>query len=43
MADGVGEMAFMDVRSMDVAGVTCLVSRSGYSGEDGFEISIPAA
>jgi aminomethyltransferase len=37
-----GELVFMTAREMDVAGVSCFVSRSGYSGEDGFEISMPA-
>ncbi len=32
---------FMTAAKMDVVGVRCLVSRSGYSGEDGFEISVP--
>ncbi|KAF8313700.1 glycine cleavage system T protein [Clavulina sp. PMI_390] len=27
---------------MDIAGVNCHVARGGYTGEDGFEISIPA-
>jgi aminomethyltransferase len=35
-------MKFMDVRHCRLHDVSCLVSRSGYSGEDGFEISIPA-
>ncbi len=35
-------MRFMDIRPITIAGVNCLVSRSGYTGEDGFEINIPA-
>ncbi len=35
-------MRFMDARSFAVAGVACWVSRSGYTGEDGFELSIRA-
>ncbi|WP_086479161.1 glycine cleavage system aminomethyltransferase GcvT [Oceanospirillum sanctuarii] len=37
------DMVFMDARVVKVDGVECLVSRSGYTGEDGFEISIPSA
>lgn len=40
-ADGVDTMPFMSAMRVSVAGVDCLVSRSGYSGEDGYEISIP--
>ena len=39
----VTDMAFMDVRSLVLGGVTCTVSRSGYTGEDGVEIQVPAA
>ena len=34
---------FMQARKLAIAGVECLVSRSGYTGEDGFEISVPSA
>ena len=35
------ELKFMDSRALDFDGVEVWVSRSGYTGEDGFEISIP--
>lgn len=38
----VAAMKFMDVRDVTLAGAACIVSRSGYSGEDGFEISVPS-
>ncbi|KGF67849.1 glycine cleavage system protein T [Hoeflea sp. BAL378] len=36
------DMVFMDVAEFDIAGVPAVVSRSGYTGEDGYEISLPA-
>jgi aminomethyltransferase len=35
-------LPFMGVASALVRGISCLLSRSGYTGEDGFEISVPA-
>jgi aminomethyltransferase len=35
-------MRFMDSGPRRVDGIDCFVSRSGYTGEDGFEISVPA-
>jgi glycine cleavage system T protein (aminomethyltransferase) len=36
-------LAFMTGASVRLGGIDCHVSRSGYTGEDGFEISVPAA
>ena len=35
-------LSFMGVAELTIAGIPCLISRSGYTGEDGFEISVPA-
>jgi len=36
------QMAFMSAADMEVAGIPgCFVTRSGYTGEDGFEIAVP--
>ena len=39
---GVETMAFMSSRPLALDGFDVTVSRSGYTGEDGFEISLPA-
>lgn len=35
-------MRFMDMRALSLGGIPALISRSGYTGEDGFEISVAA-
>lgn len=37
------KMVFMDSRSLEGFGTDVIVSRSGYTGEDGYEISVPAS
>lgn len=39
---GVEALTFMTTGVFELLGVPCFVSRSGYTGEDGFEISVPA-
>jgi aminomethyltransferase len=39
---GLADMAFMSARPIRFGRYTAFVSRSGYTGEDGFEISLPA-
>ncbi len=41
-APTVTAMKFMDAGPHAILGIACFVSRSGYTGEDGFEISVPA-
>ena len=41
-AAGVDRMPFMSAAELSIAGVSCGVTRSGYTGEDGFEISLAA-
>jgi aminomethyltransferase len=41
-AQGASELGFMRVARLTVAGKPAIVSRSGYTGEDGFEISLAA-
>jgi aminomethyltransferase len=42
LAPEVPALRFLDVAAVTLLGAACFVSRSGYTGEDGFEISTPA-
>jgi aminomethyltransferase len=41
LAPGTEKLVFMTCQSAQIGGVDCHVSRAGYTGEDGFEISMP--
>ncbi len=41
LAPAVASMTFMQAVEIELLGVDCYVSRSGYTGEDGYEISVP--
>jgi aminomethyltransferase len=43
LVPGVEELSFMEWRAFDFEGAGVYVTRSGYTGEDGFEISLPSA
>ncbi len=42
LAPEAGALTFMETTVAELKGVPCRVSRLGYTGEDGYEISIPA-
>jgi aminomethyltransferase len=42
VVEGIARLRFMSAAEVTIAGRQCLVTRSGYTGEDGFEISLPA-
>jgi aminomethyltransferase len=43
LAPNAAGQKFMTFRTGEIAGIPCFFTRSGYTGEDGYEISVPAA
>ncbi|KAI8968891.1 putative aminomethyl transferase [Mycotypha africana] len=41
VGQSLSDFGFMHGKNLDIAGIPCHVARSGYTGEDGFELSIP--
>ncbi|MEO8619356.1 MAG: glycine cleavage system aminomethyltransferase GcvT [Sphingomicrobium sp.] len=42
LAPGVADLSFMQAALFEIVGVPAWISRSGYTGEDGVEISVPS-
>uniref|UniRef100_A0A0D6QYW8 Aminomethyltransferase n=1 Tax=Araucaria cunninghamii TaxID=56994 RepID=A0A0D6QYW8_ARACU len=40
--EDLSKVYFSDFRMIDINGVPCFLTRTGYTGEDGFEISVPS-
>lgn len=43
LGDGVANLGFMQVQKTHIAGIWCGITCSGYTGEDGFEISVESS
>ena len=41
LSPGTEKLSFMSMMTFNILGAECYVSRCGYTGEDGFEISVP--